>query len=82
MIFTLVFCGAGFFGMGISLHLDMPWFVPYIFELCIFFGLAFVNISTYGYITDCLRDHASEAYASLTLTKLYEFGKSQHSLLV
>jgi len=76
MIFTLVFCGAGFFGFGISLYRQMPWFVPYGFELSVFFGLAFIKISTYGYITDCLRDRAPEAFASLALTKLYEFGKN------
>jgi hypothetical protein len=64
----------GFLGLGISLHRHMYWIVPVIFELSIIFGLQFVNISTYGYISDCLRDHTAEAFASLTITKLYEFG--------
>jgi len=76
MIFSLVIGGAGFFGTGIALHLKMHWIWPVIFELSIIFGLQFINICTYGYVTDSLRDRAPEAFASLSLTKLYEFGIS------
>jgi hypothetical protein len=75
MIFSLIFGGIGFFGLAVSLHLQMHWIFPVVFELSIIFGLQFINICTYGYVTDCLRDHAPEAFASLSLTKLYEFGK-------
>ena len=74
MVFSLVFGGMGFFGLGISLNLQLHWIVPVVFELMILFGIQFINICTYGYVTDCLRDHAPEAFASLTVTKLYEFG--------
>jgi hypothetical protein len=74
MVFSFIFGTMGFLGLGISLHRQMFWLVPFTFELLIFFGLQFVNISTYGYISDCLRDHTAEAFASLTITSLYEFG--------
>jgi hypothetical protein len=74
MVFSFIFGTMGFLGLGISLHRQMYWIFPVIFELSIIFGLQFVNVSTYGYISDCLRDHTAEAFASLTITKLYEFG--------
>lgn len=74
MFFTFVFGTIGFFGFGISLHYQLPWIVPFAFECIIIFGLSFLGIAIYGYITDCLRDHAPEAFASLNLANLYEFG--------
>jgi hypothetical protein len=74
MAVTCIFGAIGFFGFGITLHNQLPWIVPYIFFCIIVFGLAFLNIVTYSYVTDCLRDHAPEAFASLSLSKVYEFG--------
>jgi hypothetical protein len=69
-----VFGSIGFFGVGISLHYQWPWYSVFLFECTILFGISFVNISTHAYVTDCLRDHAPEAYTSLNIADLYEFG--------
>lgn len=74
MVFTFFFAAVGFFGMAISLHLEAPWIVPYILFCSVVLGLSFLNTVIYAYIADCLRDHSPEAFASLTLGKLYEFG--------
>ena len=74
MVFTLVFGTIGFFGFGIALQYELPWMIPFVFFCTIVFGLSFLNIVTFAYITDCLRDHASEAFASLVFSKVYEFG--------
>jgi hypothetical protein len=74
MVFTLLFGSLGFFGFGITLHNELPLMVPFVFFCIIVFGLSFLNIVTFAYITDCLRDHAPEAFASLTFSKVYEFG--------
>jgi hypothetical protein len=57
------------------LHYKLHWIIPFIFECLILFGLAFVHISTLGYITDSLREYAPEAFATLNLESFYEFGK-------
>jgi hypothetical protein len=44
------------------------------FQSILGFGLSFLNIAVYGYITDCLRDHAPEAFASINLRNIYSFG--------
>lgn len=74
IFFSFLFGTIGFFGMGISLHYQWPWYAPFLFECTILFGVSFVNVSTHAYVTDCLRDHAPEAYTSLNLSDLYEFG--------
>lgn len=74
MVFTFVFCTIGFFGLGITLHYQLVWIIPLTFLCLVVFGLSFLNIVTYAYITDCLREHAPEAFASLNLNRLYEFG--------
>jgi hypothetical protein len=40
----------------------------------ILWSLVCWDLDPYAYITDCLRDHAPEAFASLNLANLYEFG--------
>ena len=64
----------GFFGFGIALHDQLPWIGPIMFQSILGFGLSFLNIAVYGYITDCLRDHAPEAFASINLRNIYSFG--------
>jgi hypothetical protein len=74
MFFTFLFGTIGFFGFGVSLYYQLPWIIPFVFECTVIFGLSFLSIAIYGYLTDCLRDHAPEAFATLNLTNLYEFG--------
>jgi hypothetical protein len=44
--------------------------------MIILFGLSFIHISALGYITDTIRDHAPEAFATLNLVGFVEFGNS------
>ena len=81
MVFTLLFGSIGFFGFGITLQYQLPLMIPFVFLCTTVFGLSFLNIVTFAYITDCLRDHASEAFASLTFSKVYEFGTHIVNLL-
>jgi hypothetical protein len=71
---TFIFGTMGFFGFGITLHNQAPWIGPIMFQSILGFGLSFLNIAVYGYITDCLRDHAPEAFASINLRNIYSFG--------
>ena len=74
MMFTLIFGAIGFFGLGISLHYKIEWIVPLLFICMLFFGLSFLNIAVYGYLGDCLRNHAPEAFASINVRNCYLFG--------
>jgi len=76
IVLTFFFGTMGFFGFGISLHNYDPWIGPVMFQSIMTFGISFLNIAVYGYITDCLRDHAPEAFASINLRNIYSFGTS------
>jgi len=39
-----------------------------------YFAVGFINISVYGYLTDCHRDKAPEAFAAINLRNIYSFG--------
>jgi hypothetical protein len=76
IFFTFVLGTFGFFGFGLSLHYKVHWMVPLLFQCLIILGLSFLNIAIFGYLTDCLRDHAPEAFASINLRNLYSFGNA------
>ena len=77
-----MFGSIGWFGFGIALHYQLRWIIVFVFECILLFGLSFLNIATYGYVTDCLRDHAPEALTTLNLGGVYEFGNSWVSVLM
>jgi hypothetical protein len=56
------------------LHYQLSWIIVFLFECILIYGLSFLNIATYGYVTDCFRDHAPEALTSLNIGGAYEFG--------
>ncbi|KUJ15146.1 MFS general substrate transporter [Mollisia scopiformis] len=74
VIITLIIGGMSFFGFGISLQDQDPWIGPVIFYGMQYFGVGFMSIAVYGYLTDCHRDKAPEAFAAINLRNIYSFG--------
>lgn len=74
IIITLIIGGMSFFGFGISLQVQDPWIGPVIFYGLQYFGVGFMTIAVYGYLTDCHRDKAPEAFAAINLRNIYSFG--------
>jgi hypothetical protein len=64
----------GFFGFGATLQNQAPWAGPVVLYGIIYFAMSFLNIGIYGYITECHRNKAPEAFASLNLRNIYSFG--------
>ncbi|KAF2203835.1 serine/threonine kinase 16 [Delitschia confertaspora ATCC 74209] len=73
-ILTFILGVIGFFGFGASLEKKAAWPGPVILYGIIYFAMAFLNIGIYGYITECHRSKAPEAFASLNLRNVYSFG--------
>lgn len=89
-ILTLILGVIGFFGFGAALKNQDPWPGPVILYGVIYFAMSFLNIGyvssftipdfgahfprIYGYITECHRNKAPEAFASLNLRNIYSFG--------
>ncbi|KAH8817403.1 major facilitator superfamily domain-containing protein [Xylogone sp. PMI_703] len=71
---TLIIGGMSFFGFGWSLEVGDPWIGPVIFYGLQYFGVGFMSIAVYGYLTDCHRDKAPEAFAAINLRNIYSFG--------
>lgn len=71
---ALVLGGMSFFGFGWSLEEEDPWIGPVIFYGLQYFSVGFVTIAVYGYLTDCHRDKAPEAFAAINLRNIYSFG--------
>ncbi|KAH9222545.1 major facilitator superfamily domain-containing protein [Leptodontidium sp. 2 PMI_412] len=71
---TLIFGGVSFFGFGWSISVGDPWIAPVIFYGMQYFGVGFMSIAVYGYLTDCHRDKAPEAFAAINLRNIYSFG--------
>lgn len=71
---TLVLGGMSFFGFGMSLQVKDPWIAPVIFYGLQYFSVGFMSVSVYGYLTDCHRDKAPEAFAAINLRNIYSFG--------
>ncbi|KAI2615331.1 MFS general substrate transporter [Hypoxylon sp. NC1633] len=72
IVITFLLGGMSFFGFGWSLQEQDPWIAP-----TIFYGLqcvGFMSIAVYGYLTDCHRDKAPEAFAAINLRNIYSFG--------
>ena len=65
---------AGFFGFGATMQNQAPWAGPVVLYGLIYFAMSFLNIGIYGYITECHRNKAPEAFASLNLRNIYSFG--------
>lgn len=40
----------------------------------IYFSMSFLNVGIYAYITECHRNKAPEAFASINLRNIYSFG--------
>lgn len=74
VIITLIIGGMSFFGFGWSLEVQDPWIGPVIFYGLQYFGVGFMSIAVYGYLTDCHRDKAPEAFAAINLRNVYSFG--------
>jgi MFS family permease len=74
IVVTLVLGGMSFFGFGISLQVRDPWIGPVIFYGLQYFSVGFMSIAVYGYLTDCHRDKAPEAFAAINLRNIYSFG--------
>ncbi|KAF4629521.1 hypothetical protein G7Y89_g8624 [Cudoniella acicularis] len=74
IIITLIIGGMSFFGFGISLQAQDPWIGPVVFYGMQYFGVGFMSIAVYGYLTDCHRDKAPEAFAAINLRNIYSFG--------
>lgn len=55
VIITLLFGGISFFGFGWSISEQDPWIAPVIFYGMQYFGVGFMSIAVYGYLTDCHR---------------------------
>lgn len=70
----LVLGGMSFFGFGWSLSVEDPWIGPVIFYGLQYFSVGFMTIAVYGYLTDCHRDKAPEAFAAINLRNIYSFG--------
>ncbi|KAF2102208.1 serine/threonine kinase 16 [Rhizodiscina lignyota] len=73
-ILTLILGVVGFFGFGACLEHQTPWPGPVVLYGIIYFSMSFLNIGIYGYITECHRNKAPEAFASLNLRNFYSFG--------
>ncbi|KAK5759259.1 hypothetical protein LTS12_010582 [Elasticomyces elasticus] len=74
IIVTLILGGMSFFGFGWSLEVHDRWIGPVIFYGIQYFSVGFMNIAVYGYLTDCHRDKAPEAFAAINLRNIYSFG--------
>jgi len=74
IIVTLILGGLSFFGFGWSLQVQDPWIGPVIFYGLQYFSVGFMTIAVYGYLTDCHRDKAPEAFAAINLRNIYSFG--------
>ncbi|KAL1964866.1 hypothetical protein VTN77DRAFT_6368 [Rasamsonia byssochlamydoides] len=74
IVVTLVLGGMSFFGFGMSLQAEDPWIGPVIFYGLQYFSVGFMSIAVYGYLTDCHRDKAPEAFAAINLRNIYSFG--------
>ncbi|ORY11303.1 serine/threonine kinase 16 [Clohesyomyces aquaticus] len=73
-IITLVLGVTGFFGFGACLENQTAWIGPVFLYGLIYFAMAFIQRSIYGYITECHRSKAPEAFAALNLRNIYSFG--------
>jgi hypothetical protein len=74
VIITLIIGEMSFFGFGWSIQKRDPWIGPVIFYGMQYFGVGFMSIAVYGYLTDCHRDKAPEAFAAINLRNIYSFG--------
>lgn len=74
IIVCLVLGGMSFFGFGWSLQVHDPWIGPVILYGLQYFSVGFMSIAVYGYLTDCHRDKAPEAFAAINLRNIYSFG--------
>jgi len=74
IIITLIVGGISFFGFGWSISIADPWIGPVIFYGLQYFSVGFMSIAVYGYLTDCHRDKAPEAFAAINLRNIYSFG--------
>ncbi|GAD98696.1 conserved hypothetical protein [Paecilomyces variotii No. 5] len=74
IIVTLLLGGMSFFGFGMSLQAQDPWIGPVFFYGLQYFSVGFMTIAVYGYLTDCHRDKAPEAFAAINLRNIYSFG--------
>ncbi|KAI8959379.1 MFS general substrate transporter [Daldinia sp. FL1419] len=74
IVITFVLGGMSFFGFGWSLQNQDPWIAPVIFYGLQYFSVGFMTIAVYGYLTDCHRDKAPEAFAAINLRNIYSFG--------
>ncbi|CRG91781.1 Transient receptor potential cation channel subfamily M member 4 [Talaromyces islandicus] len=74
IIVCLILGGMSFFGFGMSLEAQDPWIGPVIFYGLQYFSVGFMSIAVYGYLTDCHRDKAPEAFAAINLRNIYSFG--------
>ncbi|KAI1212100.1 MFS general substrate transporter [Annulohypoxylon truncatum] len=74
IVITLTLGGMSFFGFGWSLQEQDPWIAPAIFYGLQYFSVGFMSIAVYGYLTDCHRDKAPEAFAAINLRNIYSFG--------
>ncbi|KAI1102427.1 MFS general substrate transporter [Jackrogersella minutella] len=74
IVITLILGGMSFFGFGWSLSEKDPWIAPVIFYGLQYFSVGFMTIAVYGYLTDCHRDKAPEAFAAINLRNIYSFG--------
>lgn len=71
IFFSLIIGGISFFGFGWSLQVQDPWIGPVFFYGLQYFSVGFVTIAVYGYLTDCHRDKAPEAFAAINLRNIY-----------
>ncbi|KAF1998816.1 serine/threonine kinase 16 [Amniculicola lignicola CBS 123094] len=73
-IVTAILGIVAFFGFGACLENHVAWPAPVVLYGLMYFAMAFLNIGIYGYITECHRSKAPEAFASLNLRNIYSFG--------
>ncbi|KAI2619836.1 MFS general substrate transporter [Hypomontagnella submonticulosa] len=74
IVITFILGGMSFFGFGWTLQDKAPWVAPVIFYGLQYFSVGFMTIAVYGYLTDCHRDKAPEAFAAINLRNIYSFG--------
>ncbi|KAI1077829.1 MFS general substrate transporter [Whalleya microplaca] len=74
IVITFLLGGMSFFGFGWALQEQDPWIAPVIFYGLQYFSVGFMTIAVYGYLTDCHRDKAPEAFAAINLRNIYSFG--------
>ena len=76
MLSYLLFTATGFFAWGQSLASEDPWPVPIIVCMgMINLGVQLGTTGVVAYVTDCHRNHASEAFAVMNFIKnLFAFG--------